>query len=484
MALELKQSLRLSQQLVMTPQLQQAIKLLQLSRLELLDEINQEMQENPVLDTALSGDEGPEADDDWDRENKESPKQEDQFKEVKVKDNMASTDFDWENYLGEYSSTPSTPSMREVPTDTPSYENYVAAKTSLTDHLGWQWRMLDVSPEQFNAGVQIIGNLNEDGYLKATLEEIGQSSGMAVEEVERVLEMVQDLDPIGVAARNLQECLMLQLRHLNLADNLAAKVVTHHLGDLEKKNYQKIARQLKVSKESIFAAERVIVNLEPRPGRQYSNEDTHYISPDVYIYKIGKDFVIVLNEDGLPKLKVSQRYRDMLSDKGDAALQAKDYIQGKLRSAQWLIRSIHQRQRTIYRVTESIVKFQRDFLERGVEHLRPLVLRDVAEDVELHESTISRVTTNKYVHTPQGLFELKYFFDSPINRFSGESLASESVKKKIQQIISAEDPKKPLSDQRIVEILRGANIDIARRTVAKYREMLRIPSSSKRKKHY
>jgi RNA polymerase sigma-54 factor len=393
-------------------------------------------------------------------------------------------EFDWENYLGEYSSSPSTTSVYEAPSDAPSYENFVASKTTLSDHLAWQWQMTDINEKEHQIGLEIIGNLSSDGYLKATLDELAGSTGASPEEVEKVLYKVQDLDPTGIAARDLGECLLLQLRYLDLENSLAAKVVAHHLPDLEKKNYQRIARSLKVTKEAVFAAERMILTLEPRPGRQYSSEEPQYISPDVFVYKMADDYIIVLNEDGLPKLKVSQHYKDLLSNDAGSSAQTKDYIQGKLRSAMWLIRSIHQRQRTIYRVTESIVRFQREFLDKGVEYLRPLVLRDVAEDVELHESTISRVTTNKYVHTPQGLFELKYFFDSPINRFQGESLASESVKKRIKQIITAEDPQKPLSDQRIVEILRGANIDIARRTVAKYREMMGIQSSSKRKKYY
>lgn len=483
MALELKQSLKLTQQLVMTPQLQQAIKLLQLSRLELAEEISQELEENPILELGQTADEPDSEKGESPDGGQESAAKTEEFSEVKVEENMRS-EFDWENYLGEYSSSPSTPQMYEAPVEAPSYENFIAAKTSLTDHLTWQLQLTDITTEEYQIGQQIIGNLNADGYLKASVEEIAELENVSPEFVESTLRKIQELDPVGIAARDLQECLEIQLEHLGLGDSLAFRIVREHLHDLENKNYQKIARQLKVAKGSVFAAERVIVNLEPRPGRQYGGEETQYISPDVYIYKYGDDYVIVLNEDGLPKLKVSQQYREMLSDNDDVGGQAKDYIQGKLRNAMWLIRSIHQRQRTIYRVTESICKFQREFLDKGVEHLKPLVLRDVAEDLELHESTISRVTSNKYVHTPQGIYELKFFFDSPINRFQGESLASESVKKKIKQIISAEDPMKPLSDQRIVEILRGSNIDIARRTVAKYREMLGINSSSKRKKHY
>jgi RNA polymerase sigma-54 factor len=480
MGLELKQNLKLSQQLVMTPQLQQAIKLLQLSRLELVEEINQELQENPVLDLSAPSEE-PEEPSGVDNQ-EEAPAGE-EYQQVKVQEDLRS-DVDWENYLGEYSSSPAVPNMREAPTETASFENFVSAKTTLYDHLTWQWRMIETTDEEDRLGIQIIGNLNRDGYFKADLEEIAAAENASPSRAEAVLTRIQDLDPVGVAARDLRECLLIQLEKLDLGDSLAARIVQYHLKELENKNYQKIARALKTTQENVWAAEQIIVHLEPRPGRQYAGDEPQYISPDVYVYKVGEEYVIVLNEDGLPRLKVSQYYRDMLTDPGNGDSTAKDYIQNKLRSAMWLIRSIHQRQRTIYRVTESIIKFQRDFLDRGVEYLKPLVLRDVAEDVGLHESTISRVTTNKYVHTPQGLYELKFFFDSPINRYHGEAMASESVKKRIKQIIGAEDPRKPLSDQRIVEILRGSNIDIARRTVAKYREMLGIASSSKRKKPY
>ena len=482
MALELKQNLKLTQQLVMTPQLQQAIKLLQLSRLELVEEINQELEENPVLEISQIDDE---PDDDSRRSNsdEEVANNREEFTQVEVKEKMRD-EIDWENYLGEYSSSPSMPNMSEAPVEAASFENFISAKTTLTEHLTWQLGLIDLTPIQQRLGIIIVGNLNSDGYLKADIEEIAESESVSLEEVEQVLRRIQELDPIGIAARDLKECLLLQLRYLEQGDSLAAKMVENHLPELEVKNYTKISRQLKVPVEAVFAAERVILSLEPRPGRQYGGEDTQYVSPDVHVIKVGDEYVIVLNEDGLPRLKVSQYYRDMITNVGDNVYQAKDYIQGKLRAAQWLIRSIHQRQRTIYRVTESIFKFQREFLDRGVEYLKPLVLRDVADDVGLHESTISRVTTNKYVHTPQGLFELKFFFDSPINRFHGESLASESVKKRIKQIIGAEDPMKPLSDQRIVEILKGADIDIARRTVAKYREMMGISSSNKRKKYY
>lgn len=234
--------------------------------------------------------------------------------------------------------------------------------------------------------------------------------------------------------------------------------------------------------EEVFGAAKFISSLDPRPGSSYGQDDVHYIVPDIFVYKISDEFVVVLNDDGLPNLRINSFYRNALSGSAQLDAKAGEYIQEKLRGALWLIKSIHQRQRTIFRVTKSIVKFQREFFERGVDHLKPLVLRDVAEDIEMHESTVSRVTTNKYVQTPQGLFELKYFFNSGINTTGGDSIASESVKSKIKELIADENTRKPYSDQKIVELLRDQGIDIARRTVTKYREMLGVGSSTQRKR--
>jgi RNA polymerase sigma-54 factor len=242
-----------------------------------------------------------------------------------------------------------------------------------------------------------------------------------------------------------------------------------------------VARQLGISVEEVAVAARVIGGLEPRPGRAFGGEDPVYIVPDIYVYKVGDDFHVVLNDDGLPRLRINSLYREVLSRGTVASKDTKAYVHEKVRSAMWLIKSIHQRQRTIYRVMQSIIKFQRDFFERGINHLKPLNLRDVADDIEMHESTVSRVTTNKYAHTPQGIFELKYFFNSSINKLDGETIASESVKERILHLIRNEDPRRPLSDQRIAEMLRVANINIARRTVTKYRESLNLLSSTKRR---
>ncbi len=495
MGMEMRQQLKLSQQLVMTPQLQQAIKLLQLSRMELVELVREEMLENPCLDDDMeigADQKDPQvdlgSDEDFARGVEQagstelpgleqSNKTEEVQAEVKA-DSSAVNEIDWQNYLDDYSSAPPMPGGRPDSDDLPSLEATLTRGESLHDHLVWQLKMGDLSERQVQIGMHILGNIDPDGYLKEPpLDDIAAEADCTSEEAQVVLEKIQGFDPVGVGARSLKECMLLQAMHLGQDDELMVKILKDHLDNLEKKNYQAISRDLKAPLEEIYEAAKVIMELDPRPGRQYSDEDPHYITPDVYVHKVGDKYFVVPNDDGLPKLKISSFYRSAL----DAGKGAKDYIQDKLRSAQWLIRSIQQRQRTIIKVTESIIKFQREFFDKGIAYLKPLILRDVAEDIGMHESTISRVTTNKYVHTPQGIFELKFFFNSGISRTNGDDLASQAVKSKIKELIDAEEVKRPLSDQKIVEKLRGQNIDIARRTVAKYREQLGILSSSKRK---
>lgn len=497
MALEIKQSLKLSQQLVMTPQLQQAIKLLQLNRMELAEVVNQELIENPVLEEVTETPEeeqqvsleeasvdsqNPEAEQRRDEESFVKPtSQEEQL--IAGKD-----DFNWESYVEEFNSTSSAaPSMREVNEELPSFENVLTKTTSLEDHLTWQLSMVSLTPKERKLGELIIGNLSDDGYLNASLEELSREASMELEDSEEILKMIQCFDPLGVASRNLKECLSIQARFMEPRHELVEKMIENHLSDLERKNYQTIAKTLGVSLDKIIEATRLIMEFEPKPGRSFHVADTQYITPDIYVYKVGDEFMIVLNEDGMPKLRISPYYKNILSttptgDQEKSKL-TKEYVQEKLRSAIWLIRSIHNRQKTIYKVTEAIIHRQRDFFEKGVQHLKPMILKDVANDIGMHESTISRVTTNKFAHTPVGIFELKYFFNSSIHSADGsDSLASEAVKEKIRQMVTKEDARNPLSDQKIVELLRNDNIEIARRTVAKYRDMLGILSSGKRKK--
>jgi RNA polymerase sigma-54 factor len=499
MSLELKQHLKMTQQLVMTPQLQQAIKLLQLSRMELVDLIRTEMTENPLLEDPGEGEEESKAQGASPAEQSEIdavPARKEAERSEEVKGEEGANEIDWDQYLDHYQLQGHTaPSNRGLADDEmPGYEATLTRKTDLVDHLVWQLRLSHFTPEEEKVAMLVIGNLDDDGYFKMPPVEGEESTtrdpivrvafeaGVGVEFAEGVLKKVQTLDPIGVAARDLRECLLLQVRYINADTPEIVAIIERHLRHLESKNYQAIAKDLKISIEEVVKAVKVISRLEPKPGRGYSGEEAQYITPDVYVHKMGDRYVTVLNDDGLSKLRISGMYRAAL--KNGQAGAAKEYIQDKLRSAVWLIRSIHQRQRTIYKVTESIVKFQRDFLDKGIAHLKPLILRDVAEDIGMHESTVSRVTTNKYVHTPQGIYELKFFFNSAINRTGGDEIASEAVKNHIKQIVAAEDTKHPHSDQKIVELLRGQNIEIARRTVAKYREVLGILPSSKRKKYF
>jgi RNA polymerase sigma-54 factor len=497
MSIEIKQHLRLSQQLVMTPQLQQAIKLLQLSRMELCDMVRDEMLENPILeDSVESANEQEKAADapatadangaDVERVGEtETPMAEirdekvDTTAEVKAdtSSNEAVSDFDWEGYLDNQAAAAPMPSYKSNNEDLPSLEATLTRGTSLFDHLEWQLKLSHFTLEEDGIAMLIIGNLTPDGYLEDSLEDLAEEAGVTLELAESVLKRIQEFDPIGVAARSLEECLLIQARHIGADDDVVVGIITKHLANLEKKNYQAIAKDLGQPVEEIYEAAKVLKAFDPKPGREYTAEEPTYITPDVYVHKVGDKYFVVANDDGLPKLKISDFYRTALA----GGAKAREYIQEKLRSAQWLIRSIQQRQRTIVRVTESILKFQREFFDKGTAHLKPLILRDVAEDIGMHESTVSRVTTNKYVHTPQGIYELKYFFNSGIARTDGEDLASEAVKLKIKQIIGSESPQNPHSDQRIVELLKDQNIEIARRTVAKYREQLRILSSSKRR---
>lgn len=469
MAYEMRQQLKLSQQLIMTPQLQQAIKLLQLSRMELIETVNEALMENPVLE-----------------ESSDAPA--DDPKEITAElepppnsDDGDNAEIDWMRYLESRSVSEYHGGYDEEDRD--DHELVMASLPSLADHLEWQLHMMDVEDDLKNLAMVVIGNLNEDGYLRGDLDELAQKNEVDFEIMEEALAIVQQFDPIGVGARDLRECLMLQLTAAPPENSLVMPIVDRHINNLVNKNYKAICQDLKMSMDQIGEVLRFIEHLEPKPGRPFGGQEAQYITPDIYVRKVGDKFVIDQNDDGMPKLRVSAYYKNILYREKRATKEEREYVQEKLRSALWLIRSIHQRQRTIYRVTESIVKFQREFFEKGIEHLRPLILRDIAEDIGMHESTISRVTTNKYVHTPQGIYELKYFFNSGLQSSDGESVASESVKNKIQEIVKVENSKKPYSDQEIVRILKAQHgVKIARRTVTKYREMMGILSSTKRKK--
>jgi RNA polymerase sigma-54 factor len=483
MVLELKQTPKLVQQLVITPQLQQAIRLLQLTRLELVDLISQEMKENPLLEELEEGKEYAEAEESLAEKSEGEPLPEtEKTREVKG-EGEGGDEFDWENYLENYNLSPYyRQQSSQEGEERPSFENFVSKRTTLFDHLYWQLQLSRFTEEEHKVGIYVIGNLDEDGYLKVSLEDIRSETQLPLEVVEGVLRKIQQFDPVGVAARDLKECLLIQLEQIAVRDPVAEKIVSEHLSLLKNRNHPVIAKRLGVSLDRVNQAACLISKLDPKPGKAFGGEVVREIIPDVYVYKVEGEYVISLNDEDMPRLRVNPYYLNILTDSHSVVEGDRKYIQQKQREALWLIRSIHQRQRTIRKVTTSIIKFQREFLDKGIQFLRPLVLRDVAEDIEMHESTISRVTHNKYVHTPQGIYELKFFFNTGITSMQGETLASESVKSLLREIISKEDSKKPYSDEKLVQILKDNNIHIARRTISKYREMMKILSSNERRK--
>jgi RNA polymerase sigma-54 factor len=478
MATEARLSLRQTQRVVMTPLLQQAIQLLQLSTLELQEVVQKELLENPLLeelppDGAEGAAESPGA-----APAPTSATTEASTPDVATRDSAQADalPFDLTAAIFDYPEEPTL--VQQEDREEPPFENFARAAATLAEHLEEQLRLASDDPAVREIGSAIIGNIDEDGYLRCELDDIARNTEATLEDVEKVLALIQSLDPPGVAARTPQECLLIQLRADPLPDPVAIEIVEQHFEALERRHYPEISKALKLSLERIMEAVEEIEALEPKPGRKFGAVDARYITPDVFVHKMGDDYAVVLNEDGIPRLRVNALYRSLLRGSGQ---EAKQYVEQKLRSAVWLIKSVHQRQRTLYRVTESIVKFQREFLDKGLAFLRPLSLRDVGEDVSMHESTISRVTTNKYVQTPQGLFELKYFFHSGIATGNGDRVSSLSVKKMIQDLLGGEDASKPLSDQEIAEILKGRGLIIARRTVAKYREELGLSPSHRRR---
>jgi RNA polymerase sigma-54 factor len=481
MAMEARLSIRQSQRVVMTPLLQQAIQLLQLSTLELQEVVQKELLENPLLEeVAPETENAPDA-----AASPEAPAAQTTPAEPPPVDASTSTTerqtddlpFDLTAVMfddhGEERSLVAQEDREDLP-----FENIVRSVNSLTDHLDEQLRFTAEDPLVRRIGSEIIGNLDEDGYLRAELGEIATRCETTVEEVEKVLAFVQAFDPAGVAARSIQECLLIQLKADPNPDPVSVEIVQDHFDELSRRRYPDIARALKLPLDRVMESVEEIMSLEPKPGRRFGGGDSRYIVPDVVVHKMGSEYVVVLNEDGIPRLRVNSLYRSLLRNNGD---EARAYVEQKLRSAVWLIKSVDQRQRTLRKVTQSIVKFQRDFLDKGLPYLRPLSLRDVGEDIGMHESTISRVTTNKYVETPQGLFELKFFFHSGIASGDGEMVSSVSVKKMIQDLLANEDAAKPLSDQEVAQILKGRGLTIARRTVAKYREELGILPSHQRR---
>ena len=492
MGLEIKLNQKLSQSLVMTPQLQQAIKLLQLGRMEYLEVIEKELLENPVLEDSRedfqeSASQTEKAVSEVIGDTGDLPAGFEKLKEELQGQEKVNQEFDADlvSYLDLYAQSTTSgvgPSRRfDGEDELPPIEATVSKREGLTSHLLLQLRTSELSEEDQKIAAHIIGNLDRNGFLEVTVEDIALECAVDEERVSTTLRCIQTFDPVGIAARNLQECLLIQLEFMGLGESLAARLVRDHLPKLEGRKYDAIAKQEKVELPEIYEALKQIQKLEPRPGRPFVDEEPIYVTPDLYVRKLEDQWVVSLNEAGMPKLRLNPRFRELLGSAQNAPDGEKEYVQDRVRSAAWLIKSVVQRQRTIHKVAESIMRFQREFLEVGVSALKPLVLREVADDVSMHESTISRVTTNKFIHTPHGVFELKYFFTSGVRGSEGD-VSSESVKERIKALVAEENPKDPLSDQQLVERLKGEGIDIARRTVAKYREMMHILSSTQRKK--
>jgi RNA polymerase sigma-54 factor len=477
MAIQQKLHARLVQKLILTPSLQQAIKLLPMSTLELAEMLNQEMVENPLLEE-MPNEETPPAD------ATATPEAEAEAEKPKEAKDDTWDDQDYEYFFGEYLDEGYRPRQPQEVKELPPIENTLSARGSLADHLIWQLN-LQTSDEQLKeVGAAIIGNIDEDGYLVASVNEIAALGDWDLALVDRALDHVQSFDPIGVGARDLQECLLLQLRHLGLEGTPVETLVKDHLKLLQNHRIPELARHLGVEPEEVKAHLELIKHLDPKPGARYTPAESQYVIPDVYIVKAEEGYKAVLNEDGLPQLRISPVYRRLLDKGGEASDETRAYVKDKFRSALWLLKSVDQRQKTILKVANSLINFQRGFLDQGIEHLRPLVLRDVANDIGMHESTVSRVVNNKYVHTPQGVYELKFFFHSGISSSFGESVSSVTIKQRIRKIIEAEDQRRPLSDSKIMNILQREGLVLARRTIAKYREELKIPTSNQRKVLY
>ena len=481
MSLELRQQVKLTQKLVMTQQLRQAIKLLQLNRLELTNALHEEMAQNPMLEEVVGIQESVSNPEALSAEETQIPTESAATPQVAGNDPKTVAEVDWEDYSNTFDSDFSF--AREAPpADAPSQFDFISAAPGLLSFLEWQLSHLKLDEKDEDLARFILGNLNGHGLFEASVEDICAYAGCGTEEAEGMLRLVQSLDPPGVAARDLRESLLLQLERKGMEEDLAYLLVAEHLDELQTHNFTRIAANIDYTAREVRNAFGVITSLTPYPGNEYSNEQTNYVVPDVYLYKLDGEFIIQLNNDGLPRLQISSEYQDVIKDKDKMDADSRGYLTEQKRHAQNFINSVYYRQNSIYKVMRSLLKFQHDFFEKGPGHLKPLVLNDVARDIGLHESTVSRITSNKYVHTPQGLYELKYFFSSAVSTTDGNLVASEAIKNRIRQLIQQEPPEKPLSDNALSELLEEEGVKVARRTVAKYRDQLKILPVKHRRK--
>ena len=472
-------NLKIAQKQILTPGLVQMVTVLALNKLELREMINQEMVANPVLEEvsevvpsleevqqkteaekAIVPANGPET---------HSENNHDPFDEV-----------DYGSYFNDYLDPGYKSPAAEV-IEKPSFENFLSKPASLADHLEWQLSLSVCSAVVEEAATSIIGNLNEDGYLTATLEEIAQTGGHRLEDVAEALRLVQEFDPLGVAARDVRECILIQLRTLSPSETLAVQIVSEHLKELQSRQYKEIARALDRPLKAVERCVQMIRSLDPRPGQRYNSTQPRLIEPDVAIVKMDDRYQVLMNEDGVPQLRLSHQYRRLLEQSGTSR-DVRSYVRERFNSAMQLLKNIEQRKQTILRVCEAIIRRQTEFLDKGLDYLRPMMIKDVAHEVGVHPSTVSRAVANKYAYTPQGVYELRYFFSEAVQGPSGGSTSLINLKRIVSKMIEEEDSAKPLTDEQITQHLREKGILVTRRTVAKYREDMRIPSTHQRRK--
>lgn len=478
MALDLRLEARLSQNLVMTPRMQQAVELLQFNHQELVSKIQDALLENPTLEAVPDSEGASKTEQERSIEQDNARIERSEAEQA----NGSAEGIDWEKFIAQMGDRQGPRIQGSSGVDElPPIETNLTYGESLAEHLLFQLQMVRCNEEESDAARVVIQNLDHRGYLVVKVEELAETLKQPEEDVEFCRQMVMQFDPRGCGAYDLCECLVVQAKAMFPEDDNFEGILTHHLHNLERRNYQGIARELSLDVEDVIEYHRMIQDLEPHPGRPFSVEEPRYITPDLYVVQRPDGWQVALNEEGVPDLRISGYYKKVLQE---ASKEDKEYLLDKLRGAEFLIKSINKRRKTIRRVMDSILKFQQAFFDRGVEHLRPLVLQDVADDVGVHMSTVSRVTTNKYVHTPHGTFELKYFFNAGVKQSSGFDMASEAIKNRVRTLVATEDPKKPLSDQAIANRLKEGGVRVARRTVAKYREALGILPSSKRKQMF
>ncbi len=448
------------QKLIMTPELRQAIQLLQFNCQELNEYIKKEIEENPMLEPINL-----------------------EIEYENIEDYHSKKDeIDWKEFIERYDDISYKPEVEKNEKEY-NYENFISASSSLKEYLLFQLNVLKLDAIDYIIGRTIIENIDDNGYLMVSVEKLSKEIGVNCKRVENVLSIIQTFDPCGVGARNLKECLLIQVKERKVKNPHVEQIIKNYLDDIAHNRLSKIAKELDIDEKEVQEICDYIKTLEPKPGRLYEDgsADVKYIIPDAIIEYIDGEYVIILNDVTAPRLNINKFYREMLRKEMD--IEASEFLKEKLSSAMWLIRSIEQRRMTIYNVVKSILKHQREFFENGEKALKPLTLKEVADDINMHESTVSRATNGKYIQTPRGLYELKYFFSSGLSTKEGEDISSTSIKAMIKEIIEDEDPKKPLSDQKISNMLRDKGIKISRRTVAKYRDEMGIPSSTMRKRY-